>query len=104
MDIQQDYIAAQRLRAGADIYAPIQPAEVAALGVDEATGFGMRLNVHPPFTALLLVPLSLLPFPAATLIWTLGCILLLGGLVYLLVKELDLPLPSPWWRSPRCSC
>jgi len=98
MDIQQDYIAAQRLLVGGDIYAPIQPAEVAALGVDEATGFGMRLNVHPPFTALLLAPLSLLPFPAATLIWTLGCVLLLCGLVYLLAKELELPLPSPWWQ------
>ncbi len=53
MDIQQDYVAAQRLRAGADIYAPILPAEVSALGVREEDHVGMRLNVHPPLTALL---------------------------------------------------
>ena len=35
MDIQQDFIAAHRLRAGEDIYPPIAPAEVAALGVHE---------------------------------------------------------------------
>lgn len=98
MDIQQDYIAAQRLRMGGDIYAPLQPAEVAALGVEEATGFGMRLNVHPPLTALLFAPLTFLPFPIATLIWTLGCVLLLSGIVYLLAKELNLPLASPWWQ------
>jgi hypothetical protein len=98
MDIQQDYVAAQRLRAGTDIYAPILPAEVSALGVREEDHVGMRLNVHPPLTALLLVPLTFLSFPVATLIWTLGCVLLLGGLVYLLVKELGLPLASPWWQ------
>src|SRR5687768_8032643 len=58
MDIQQDYVAAQRLRAGADIYAPILPAEVSALGVREEDGTGMRLNAHPPLTALLLAPLT----------------------------------------------
>lgn len=98
MDIQQDYVAAQRLLAGEDIYAPIAPAEVSALGVIEENHTGMRLNAHPPLTALLLVPLTFLPFPIATLIWTLGCVLLLAGIVYLLVKELNLPLASPWWQ------
>jgi alpha-1,2-mannosyltransferase len=98
MDIQQDFVAAQRLRAGLDIYAPILPAEVSALGVIEENHTGMRLNAHPPLTALLLVPLTFVSFPVATLIWTLGCVLLLGGMVYLLAKELDLPLASPWWQ------
>src|SRR5690242_10265097 len=51
MDIQQDYVAAQRLRAGGNIYAPITPAEVSALGVIEENHTGMRLNAHPPLTA-----------------------------------------------------
>src|SRR3954465_11608590 len=51
-DIQQDYVAAQRLRVGGDIYAPIQPAELSALGIHEQYGVGMWLNVHPPLTAL----------------------------------------------------
>src|SRR5690349_3081761 len=70
MDIQQDYVAGQRLLVGDDIYAPIKPAEVAALGVHEEYGVGMRLNVHPPLTALLFAPLTFLSFPIATLIWT----------------------------------
>lgn len=96
MDIQQDYIAAQRLRAGGDIYAPIAPAEVAALGVREELGFGMRQNVHPPSTALLFAPLTLLAFPAATLVWTLGSVALLLAMAYRLIAELDLPLKGPW--------
>ena len=80
MDIQQDFIAAQRLRAGEDIYTPIAPAEVAALGVHEEYGVGMRLNVHPPLTALVFAPLTLLSFPAAALLWTLGSVALLFGL------------------------
>jgi hypothetical protein len=97
MDIQQDYIAGQRLRAGEDIYAPIQPAEVKALGVQEELGFGMRQNVHPPSTALLFAPLTLLAFPAAALIWTVASAALLFGLAYALFGELEL-LPRGLWR------
>lgn len=96
MDIQQDFVAGQRLLAGQDIYAPIRPAEVSALGVHEEYGVGMRLNVHPPLTALMFAPLTLLPFPLATLVWTLGCVALLLGLVHLLIGELDLPARGPW--------
>ncbi len=96
MDIQQDYIAGQRLRVGGDIYAPIQPAEVSALGVHEEYGVGMRLNVHPPLTALLFAPLTLLSFPVATLIWTIGSVAVLAGVIYLLIVELRLPLFGFW--------
>lgn len=96
MDIQQDFIAAQRLRAGEDIYTPIVPAEVVALGVHEEYGVGMRLNVHPPLTALMFAPLTLLSFPAAALLWTLGSVAMLFGVVWLLVAEFDLPLHGPW--------
>jgi hypothetical protein len=96
MDIQQDYIAAQRLRAGGDIYAPILPAEVLALGVHEEYGVGMRLNVHPPLTALLFAPLTFLSFPVATLIWTIGSVAILMGVIYLLIVELQLPLFGLW--------
>src|SRR4051812_39584523 len=96
MDIQQDYIAAQRLRTGGDIYAPIKPAEVSALGVHEEYGVGMRLNVHPPLTALLFAPLTLLSFPIATLIWTIGSVAVLMGVIYLLIVELQLPLFGLW--------
>ena len=96
MDIQQDFVAGQRLRAGEDIYAPIRPDEIVALGVHEEYGVGMRLNVHPPLTALLFAPLTLVPFAAAALVWTLGSVALLFGVAWLLAAELDLPLRGPW--------
>ena len=96
MDIQQDFVAAQRLWRGEDIYAPIRPAEISALGVHEENGVGMRLNVHPPVTALLFAPLALLSFPAATLIWTLLSVALLWGVVELLRRELSLPIAGAW--------
>src|SRR5215207_3121387 len=95
-DIQQDYVAAQRLRMGGDIYAPIQPAELSALGVHEEYGVGMRLNVHPPLTALLFAPLTFLSYPIATLIWTIGSVAVLMGVIYLLIMELQLPLFGLW--------
>lgn len=96
MDFQQDYLAAQRLRAGESLFTPFTPAEVAALGVDEALGTGMRQNAHPPFAILVAAPLTLLPFPAAALVWTLGCAAALLAVGWLIVRELGLPLRGPW--------
>lgn len=96
MDLQQDYIAGQRLLAGGDIYAPIAPAEVAALGVHEEQGFGMRQNVHPPPAALLFAGLARLPFSPAALVWTLGSVALLFGVAELLSRELALPIHGAW--------
>jgi hypothetical protein len=95
-DIQQDYVAAQRLRMGGDIYAPIQPAELSALGVQAEYGVGMRLNVHPPLTALLFAPLTFLSYPIATLFWTIGSVAVLMGVIYLLIVALQLPLFGLW--------
>jgi Glycosyltransferase family 87 len=95
-DFQSDYIPAQRLLAGADIYAPIRLDEVVALGIQEEDAVGMRANVHPPLTALLIAPLALLSFSTATLIWTVGCTVLLMAMGLVLMVELDLPLHGLW--------
>jgi hypothetical protein len=100
MDLQQDYIAALRMRAGGDIFTPFSRAEIAAIGVDEAKGFGMRTNVHPPLMVLLVVPLTLLPFWAAALLWTLASVALLLWTASLLIDELGLPLAGMWrWMA-----
>lgn len=96
MDFQQDYIAAQRLLAGESLFTPFSRAEVAALGGREELGFGMRQNAHPPFAVLLVVPLTLLPFWAAALVWTLGSAALLALIVWRIADELDLPLRGLW--------
>lgn len=96
MDLQQDYIAAQRLLAGESLFTEFSAAEVSALGVREELGTGMRRNVHPPLAVLLVAPLTLLPFSAAALIWTLGGAALLLATAWRIIDELGLPLRGPW--------
>lgn len=96
MDFQQDYIAAQRLVAGDSLFTPFSREEVAALGGREELGFGMRQNAHPPFAVLLVVPLTLLPFWAAALLWTLGSAALLALIIWRVAGELGLPLRGMW--------
>jgi hypothetical protein len=96
MDLQQDYLAALRLRAGGDIFAPFSSAEVVSLGVQEHLGFGMRENVHPPLNALLFALLTLLPFPSAALVWTLICVAVLLLTINALINALQLPITGAW--------
>ena len=96
MDLQQDFIAAQRLRAGQNIYTPFSRAEVAALGVQEHLGVGMRFNNHPPINALLMMPLTLLPFRTMALCWTIGCVVVLLIAVRTIINELNLPIVGLW--------
>jgi hypothetical protein len=96
MDIMPDYVAGQRLWTGRDIYSPLSPAEVSALGVHEEYHVGIRLNGHTPFAALVFAPLALLPFSVITLLWTLASVALLFGTLWVLITEFDLPLRGPW--------
>jgi hypothetical protein len=83
--------------AGKDIYAPITPAEVTALGVREMAHTGMRRNVHPPLAALLFAPLTPLSFPLAALVWTVASVVLLVVVLVWLGREPGLPLGGPWF-------
>lgn len=96
MDLQQDYLAAQRMQKDGDLYTRLSAAEIAAIGVQEQLGFGMRQNVHPPFAILLFVPLTHLSFALTSLLWTLGSALLLCITTLVLVHELALPITGIW--------
>ncbi len=103
-DFTQDYVAALALREGLSLYEEFPPErlqsvmpEVSYLLLDEADGaIKPILNFHPPFNAVLFVPISMLPYDSAIVLWS-----VLTGILYVLVgalvlRELDIALPAPY--------
>lgn len=91
-DFTQDYLAAQAALRGESIYDPFAPEELAALGLRPDA----LQNYHPPFTIALLLPVALLPYRAAVLLWTalgLGLYLWMWRAV---LRELGLLSPPGW--------
>lgn len=64
---------------------------------DEADGSGLPFT-YPPFSAMMFVPLALMPFGAAQWVWTGICLLLLYGVTRLCADELPrlLGRPASW--------
>ena len=96
MDLQQDYIAAQRMRHNDDLYRPFTAQEIASLGVREELGVGMRENAHPPPAVALFLPLTWLPYPIVTFGWTLASVGLLWLVTIRLIQALALPVDGLW--------
>jgi alpha-1,2-mannosyltransferase len=74
-DFTQDYLAGYALRRSANIYG----APLSSLSM-ELFDFEAK-NFHPPFDALLFMPLSYLPYRAAFALWSLLSLLSFGALV-----------------------
>ena len=74
-DFTQDYLAGYALRHGVNIYG--DPLKTLSM---ELFNFETR-NYHPPFDALLFMPISYLPYRAAFVIWSLLSLLSFGVLV-----------------------
>lgn len=75
-DFTQDYHAAEALRAGETIY-------------------GGR-NHHPPLMAVLVVPLTFLPYETVFVLWGLGSLALYLACIWGVMRNLDLRL-GVWW-------
>jgi alpha-1,2-mannosyltransferase len=74
-DFTQDYLAGYALRHGVNIYGdPLKSLSM------ELFNFESR-NYHPPFNALLFLPISYLPYRAAFVVWSLLSLLSFGVLV-----------------------
>jgi hypothetical protein len=76
-DFTQDYLAARALLSGRSIYAPFVEADVTegSLGSPWTLTLADRVspavdNYHPPFVALLFVPLAWLPYHLAFFVWS----------------------------------
>jgi hypothetical protein len=79
IDFRQDFQAARLLMAGNSIYAEVSPQ-----------------NNHPPFVALLFLPMALLPYTAAVLLWSgisLALYLWSGSIV---LRQLQIVLRTEW--------
>jgi len=95
MDLQQDYIAAQRIRHGLDIYEPFTNEELVGL-IGKEPNVLLSYNAHPPLVSVLFVPLTLFPFKWAALFWTVGCVVILWLTVNMILTELKLKIERFW--------
>jgi hypothetical protein len=93
-DFALDYASAKAVTARADPYAPIQdlvarfldpPPDVLAHHVLPGA------NWHPPFKVVVTLPLTVLPFQAAGIVWLLISVACFAGAAWVFVRELGGP-------------
>lgn len=94
-DLVQDYIAANSLRRGGSLYGE----DIAKLE-KELVGFGGIENFHPPFNALLYLPLSFLSYNNAFLALGAISVILLLLINKFIVKGLE--LSGEWFLNFAC--
>ncbi len=95
-DFSQDYLSAQALRVGQSIYSDFTEFPIKA---GDATGTIFKQPVksfHPPFNAILFVPLTFLSYNTAFLLWTILSVLLYLAMLALLRHEFQIDLPRHW--------
>src|SRR5579862_7648073 len=96
-DFLQDWASAREFLEGQPIYGSQKDAVRRQLGLyvvpaDEAS-FNAT-NAHPPTSVLLFLPLAVLDYPDAFLLWNLLSLLCLAISFVLVVRELPYPLES----------
>jgi Glycosyltransferase family 87 len=84
-DFYADYVAAKSLRAKVPLY----PGSMRNVIVGETVIEGV-LNFHPPFNAILFLPLSYLSYPTAFILWNLLNLFLYALLIYIVLRKFDL--------------
>jgi len=77
-DFSQDYLASQALLSGQTLYNP------------------EFYNNHPPFDMLLILPLALLSYHTAFLIWSALALLCYGAVGLIVARELNIALAPHW--------
>ena len=94
-DFAQDYIAANSFRRGGSIYGE----DIAKLE-KELSGFGGIQNFHPPFNALLYLPLSFFSYNTAFILLSVISIVFLFLINQFIVRGLK--LSSEWFLNLMC--
>jgi hypothetical protein len=92
-DFTNDWVSARALLSGRSIYSDFTGINFGAPGGASDT---IR-NYHPPFNAVMFLPLALLPHTPAALLWTAGSLLLYGLSIRLVLRNLAIVLPRPWY-------
>ena len=97
-DLDQDYIAAYLLVQGRSIYTYTEdmPAAVMdkAIVLDGYTGLPAANN-HPPFDAILCIPLVFVPYTVAAVHWSILSLILYLLIGKVILSELHMHLPPP---------
>ena len=89
-DFNAYYVSAYATQKGIDPYDDEALQQLAQdLNIPKITEYN-----YPPFTTLLFLPLSLLPYPAAVLVWRVLNLALIVLAIWLIIKTLALPLSA----------
>ncbi|MDA1165813.1 MAG: glycosyltransferase family 87 protein [Planctomycetota bacterium] len=91
LDFYQEWSSARSLMTGRSIYAPLEETIGPYLGLvrEPGTGWYWSINVHPPTSVLLAVPLQSIDYWNAFLAWNLTSLAALGLSLWLVFRELD---------------
>lgn len=92
-DFTNDYVAAKAWRAGLSIYADFSHVDLGAPGTPPYSTIHYD---HPPFVAVLFLPLTLLSHTAAVTLWTILSLVLYIAAGWLVLRELQISLPRAW--------
>jgi hypothetical protein len=98
-DFTHDYMASLALRTGRSIYTTFTQPDFSA----RALGMAQPLyrpqpvnNIHPPFDALLFLPLTLLPYNVAIALWSALSLLFYFLIGWIVLRELRIDLSGAW--------
>jgi len=90
-DFTQDYVAAEDVLAGRNPYRP-QNERIRQLFNIPAPKEGPAYSFHPPSTIPFFLPIALLPYPVAFIVWDILQVGCLGVIVYVTANALGRPL------------
>jgi hypothetical protein len=101
LDFFQDWASARNRLEGLPIYTrhDVSAARYLGVRVDTTDSFFVPVNAHPPTSVLLALPLARLGYSNAFLAWNLLSLLAFGVSLWLVGRELGVPL-SPWSVFP----
>lgn len=99
IDFFQEWSSARNAASGRPVYAPVAEAVERYLGLQKVPDGSWDVNVHPPSSVLLALPLQGFAYPTAFRIWNLVSLAALAASVWLVVRNLGIRL-SVWSAFP----
>jgi hypothetical protein len=93
-DFFQDWASARNYLHGLPIYTNHQVTIPLYVGQVDPICFSNQVNAHPPTSVLLLLPVAVLDYRPALLTWNLASLAMLGISLWIVGRELEIPLPA----------
>ncbi len=101
VDFYQEWASARNYWEGLPLYTNHKVTIPRYLGLTIASpeDLTVEVNAHPPTSVLLVLPLGLLRYQDAVLLWNIVSLMMLGASLYLVWRGFRISL-SPWWLFP----